>query len=247
MFNNSDKFDHMIALAAMKCAEEDARALNEIDTEGVSFDASYYRKRNRVINKCKRRSTVKHGKMVVIRIAAAIMIMVTLACVLIGCVPGLRQAIYNAIVEWYNEYFTVRYEDSNGLEKETGHLDGTTAESEVIAPDFIEDIRKPTNLPEGAWEDILTYNSTQIIVDYYVGEEYLFSFTQGVLNPSDKYVDNENVNVTYHQINGKNATAVEYIDKKAINVFWSDSEYSYQIFSTECDLDTLIMYAESVE
>ena len=62
MFNNSDKFDHMIALAAMKCAEEDARALNELDTEGVSFDASYYRKRNRVINKCKRRSTVKLGK-----------------------------------------------------------------------------------------------------------------------------------------------------------------------------------------
>ena len=78
-------------------------------------------------------------------------------------------------------------------------------------------------------------------------KEYLFSFTQGVLNPSDKYVDNENVNVTYHQINGKNATAVEYIDKKAINVFWSDGEYSYQIFSTECDLDTLIMYAESVK
>ena len=247
MLNNSDKFDHLIALAAMKCADEVADELNSLDTSSVSFDPSYYRKRNKVICQYKHRTTGRRST--VVRLAVAIAAAIILMSLLIGCVPKIREAIYNAIVEWYNDYFSVRYEYPEGQEKETLYEEESTTadELDVDAPTFIEDIHKPRDLPEDVWEDVLSENNTHIIIDYYCGDEYLFSFTQSLLKPIDRYVDNDEVNVKYIDINGNNATVIEYIGKKEISIIWSDSEYSYHIFSTECDLDTLVEYAKSVK
>ena len=249
MFDKPDKFDHLIALAAMQCAKEDAQKFNELDTSEVVFDESYYAERARIIKKCKRTPALKLTKTIVIRLATAIMIMLALVCVLIGCVPRLRQAIYDAIVEWYDDYFAVRYEDPDGKEKETLYEEESTAEIESAeeAPEYIKNVRKPSNLPEGTWEDVVIENNTHISVDYYYGEGYLFSFAQSILNPSESYVDNEEVDVKYITINGNDATVVENKNKREIYIFWNDNEYSYHICSTECDLDALIEYAQSVE
>ncbi len=246
MLNNSDKFDHLIALAAMKCTEEEAGELKSLDTSSVSFDPSYYRKRNKVIRQYKYKPTGRRSTAV--RLAVAIAAAIILMSLLIGCMPRLREAIYNAIVEWYNECFSVRYEDPDGKERETGYEEESTTKAEsVVAPTYIKNVRKPTDLPEGVWEDVIVENNTHISIDYYIGEKYLFSFAQSILKPNDKYVDNDEVNVKYIDINGNSATVVEYINKNEINVIWSDNEYSYHIFSTECDLDTLIEYAKRVK
>lgn len=251
MKNNSDKFDHLIALAAAKCAEEEARALDEIDTSDVVFDNAYYRKRNKTINRFKRKSRLKLAKSVAVRVAAAIMIMITITCVLIGCVPRWREAIFEAIVKWYDNCFSVGYENPDtGEEMETGYQEESASETEeviVVAPTMIESIRKPSDLPEGVWEDVIVENKTNILIDYYYGDQYIFSFSQFILKPNDSYVDNEDVDVTHIKIDGNDATVVEYLDKNEINVFWNDGEYSYQIFSPECDFETVISYAKSVK
>ena len=249
MQNNSDKFDHLIALAATKCIDEDVKILNDIDITDVNFDASYYRKRKKTINKCKRRATSRLRKVVAVRVAAAVMIMITLGCILIGCVPRWRQAIYEAIVKWYDDCFAVRYEDHGGKEKETGYYQATTSipDDIIVAPTQIEKICKPRDLPEGVWEDVVLQTSSGIDIDYYLNEEYLFSFTQRLLEPNDNYVDNEDVDVTYIKINGNDATVVEYVNKEERYILWNDGEYSYYIVSTECELEGLIGYAESVK
>jgi len=166
-------------------------------------------------------------------------------------VPEWREAIFNAIVEWYDDCFAVRYENPEGNEKETGHKEESTSEPEteemISVPTYIETIRKPTNLPEGVWEDVLAQTRTGNNSDYYLNDQYLFSFSQILLKPLDDYIDNEDANVTRANINGYDATVVEYVDKSEIYILWSDGEYSYQIFSTECDVETLIRYAESVK
>lgn len=245
MYNKSDKFDHLIALAAMKCAEEDAKELNELDTSSVKFDPSYYRKRAKMINGRKRRPALKRARTVTLRVAAAIMIISMLGCVMIGCVPEWREAIFGAIVEWYDSFFAVRFETPGGSEPETEPTD--TNDGQPTAPTSIEEIRKPTDLPEGVWEDILAQNPSTFVVDYYFNDEYLFSFSQRLLEPNYNRVDNEDVDVTYIKINGNDATVVEYVSKYEIIILWSDSEYSYYIASTECDLEALIGYAESVK
>ena len=246
MFNHSDQFDHFIALAAVKCTEDEAKALKELDTSNVCFDESYYRKRNKIIRKYRRMQGAKRSKHIAMRLLAAILVTVALAALLIGCVPGLRQAIYDAITGWYEQYFTVRYETPSGQEKETSPE--TTPENEqIVAPTFIKEIRKPTNLPDNVWEDEVVNNNAKFSIDYYMGEQHLFSYTQFLLKPSDKYVDNEDVDVTYTYINGHSATIVDYVSKKETNILWSDGEYSYHIFSTQCDLETLLEYAKSVK
>lgn len=249
MQNNSDKFDHLISLSAIKCIEEDAKKLKDIDTSDVVFDSSYHRKRNKIINKYRLKPSFKSTKSVMIRVLAAILIMVMLSCALIGCMPRLREAIFNAIVRWYESYVTVNYDRPDGREMETGYEEDAVSQidTDFVAPKYIENERKPTDLPEGAWEDIILKNSVGLEIDYYCNEDYLFSFSQMLLKPNDKHVDNEDVEVTYVKINGNDATVVEYVNKKEIYILWNDGEYSYQIISTECDLETLISYAESVK
>ncbi len=257
MQNNTDKLDHLIALAASKCLDEEAKALMDIDTSGVQFDDEYYRKKKKVINKYKRRRSPRLAKTVAIRVAAAVMIIITLTCALIGCVPKWRRAIYNAIVEWYEDCFAVRYEATTGEEAETRYPETTAAEPEEAnaaepeqtkpVPEYIEEVRKPRDLPDGVWEDMVTKTSIVVNIDYYFNEEYLFSFTQRVLKSNDKQFDNDGAEVTYIQINEKDATVVEYVDKEEIYVLWSDGEYSYHIFSEICNLETLLQYAESVK
>ena len=232
----------------MKCTEEEARALRELDTSGVEFDASYYRKRKKIINQCKRASFRKTAKTVTVRVAVAAMILVMLGGVLIGCVPGLRKAIFDAIVKWYESYVTVRYDNQEGQGEETGHEETTPQpNAALVAPTYIEDIRKPTDLPEGTWEDVLAKNSTTIYIDYYCNDDYLFSFSQMLLKPRDSRVDNEEIDVTYIKINDKDAMVVESLNESEINILWSDGEYSYSIASIVCDLETLTQYAKSVK
>ncbi len=249
MQNNSDKFDHLIALAATRCIDEEVKAFNETDVSDVNFDAAYYRKKKHIINKYKRRENARFAKTVSVRVAAAILIILTLAGVLIGCVPKWREAIYKAIVEWYDEYFAVGYEDPKGSEGETRYSGALETEpQEVMAvPTYIEEVRKPTNLPEGVWEDVIAQTSSGITIDYYLKEEYLFSFTQRLLVQNEIHIDNEEVNVTQININGNDASVVDHVNKKEIHILWNDGEYLYHILSTECDLETLIEYAESVK
>lgn len=247
MLDNVDRFDHLIALAAMECTRDEASKFRELDTSSVSFDDDYYKKRRKMINKCRRRPAFNLSRAAAIKIAAALAIMITLTAIMIGCVPGLRHAIQKAIVEWYNEYFTVRYEDPSGDGMETGYEEHTTGEAIQNAPTYIKNIRKPTNLPEGIIEDIVTETSTQIIIDYYVADEYLCSFAQSVLKSNNKYIDTEAANIQHIQINGNDAAVIEYQSQNEMYVFWSDGEYSYHLVSTECSVEMLIKYAESVK
>ena len=245
MMNHSDKFDHLIALAAMKCAEDDAKELQDLDTAEVKFDDSYYKKKNKIIRTYKNTPSRSRFKTKTFRWVAAVIVIITMFGVLIGCVPRLRQAIYDAIMGWYDKYFTVSFDSPSGQEQESA-ADENLAE-EKVAPTYIEEPRKPTNLPEGAWEDFVVDSSAKIIIDYYVGEEYLFSFTQFLLKPSDKYVDNEEMKVTYTMINGHEATVIEYNFRDERCILWNDGEYAYQIFSNTLSAEALIQYASSVK
>lgn len=240
MWNDSDKLDHLIALAASGSLEAEAKELENMDISSVSLSPAYCRKRAKMIRKYKRPHAFRMPKSVSVRIAAAIIIIAAVFTVLISCMPGLGKAIYNAIVEWYDEYFTVRYE--SGQEQETAY-----SESSTPAPAYITEIRKPQNLPESIRENVVSQTSSKINLDYYVGDEYVFSFSQFVLYPFDQYADSDDIEVANVKFNGFDATVVKHKTKKEINIFWNDREYSYHIFSNECDFESLLKYAKSVK
>lgn len=240
MLNDFDKLDHLIALAASGSLEAEAKELENMDISSVSLSPTYCRKRAKMIRKYKRPHAFRIPKSISVRIAAAIIIIAAVFTVLISCMPGLGKAIYNAIVEWCDQYFTVRYE--SGQEQETAY-----SESSTPAPAYITEIRKPTNLPENIHEVVAVENATRIIIDYYMEEQHIFSFSQMVLKPFDQYINSEDAETTYSVINGNVATVIEHKISSEICILWNDKEYSYRIFSTESDLASLLKYAEKVK
>lgn len=239
MWNNADKFDHLISLAATKCTEEEAKKLNELDTSGVEFDKAYYRKRSRIIRKYRGGYKASGFAVMAVKLAAAAVIIVALLAVLIGCVPGLRQAIYDAVIEWYEEFLSIRFEGPGIPEKET--------EENGTPPTCIEEHHKPTDLPEGVWEDVLINTDHEKTIDYYMGEEYLFSFSQLLLDTNGISFDNEGATVTYAVINGNNATVIEYETNSTICIVWNDEEYVYLLTTEILELEELMHYAKSVK
>ena len=239
MWNNADKFDHLISLAALKCTEEEAKKLNESDTSDVEFGKSYYRKRSRIIRKYRGGYKASSFAVMAVKLAAAAVIIVALLAVLIGCVPGLRQAIYDAVIEWYEEYLSIRFEGPGIPEIETEE-DGTP-------PTCIEEVRKPTDLPEGVWEDVLINTNYRKTIDYYMGEVYLFSFSQLLLDTNGISFDNEGATVTYADINGNNATIIDNKTENVISIVWNDKEYVYLLTTEILELEELMHYAKSVK
>ena len=161
-----------------------------------------------------------------------------------------------AILEWYDNYFAVTYEDPDAPPAETRYPETNEGDSTTNAtepeetkpvPTYIEEVRKPRNLPDGVWEDVVMQTKTVVNVDYYFGDEYLLSFTQRVLKSNDKKFDNDGAEVTHIKINESDATVVEYANKEETYVIWSDGEYMYYIISTDCNIEMLIQYAENVK
>ena len=54
----NDKLDVLIALSAKDCGNDDVEMFRKLDTSNVSLDKSFYRKKQRVINRYRHQPTV---------------------------------------------------------------------------------------------------------------------------------------------------------------------------------------------
>ena len=122
-----------------------------------------------------------------------------------------------------------------------------TDEDDGIPPTYIEEVRKPTYLPEGIWEDVLINTGYHKVIDYYIGEEYLFAFEQALLGSNSITVDNEGATITYADINGNNATVIENRTTNVVSIIWNDKEYVYFLTTEILELEELMQYAKSVK
>ena len=245
MTTRNDKFDYLISLAAVECMNDDAEKVRSLDVSNVTFDKYYYRKKRRVLRKYDSMPFAKGFRSFAVKAAVIVMAILSSAVILISCVPNLREAIFDAIVEWYDNYITIHYDPSES-NTDSDHGESTSGEA-VKVPTCIEEVRKPRNLPEGVWEDVLVQNTAKTNIDYYKNDIWLFSFSQLVLTADDKYLDNENAQISYIDINGSLATIIQYEEKNEIHLIWTDGKYYYYMISNICDIKELTGFAESVE
>ena len=169
-----DKLDYLIALASIGCGDDDVEWFNNLDTSTVVFDQSFYRIRDRKIRRYKRKPFVNAFKKVMSRVAVAILAIISAGTLAVAAIPSLREAVFGAIVEWYEDYLTINYEmpdddtaeteSVNGAETETKQDNETT--EEIIAPKWKEEVKTPKYYQEGLIEDIVFKGKIQVIVDY---------------------------------------------------------------------------------
>ena len=222
-----DKLDMMIALVAKDCGKDDEEMFDSLDISSVVLSQRFHRKMLRMIRRYQRAPIVLTFKKAIIRVAIAIMIIMSLSFTTIMAVPTLREAVFGAVIEWYENYLTIRYEpvdegnngendendkndaDANTNEEPNDEQNSTVDVPETVPPTEIEVVRKPTALPEGTIEDVVIQNKTNVCIDYYLNNELTYTYKQVLLDNSNKYIDNETTVLETVDINGNVGTIIQ--------------------------------------
>ncbi|MBR7151126.1 MAG: DUF4367 domain-containing protein [Clostridia bacterium] len=276
-YEENNKFDYLVSIALLDCGDKDLEMFEAIDDSNIVLSNRLTRRVRHIIYKKSHESMFKATKRISVRLAVAMMIIMSLLLVTLMSISATREAIWNAIVEWYEDYITVRFEDPSGVvgaddtteapetttsgventettddstdTEETGDNVETTEPPEGIVspPAEIEEVRKPTYLPAGVEEEFIHKSFAGVFYEYYLGDDLAYLFNQMVLRENDKYVDSETAKVSAIEINGFMGTLVEYTEKEEIHIIWTDSEYVYRLTSSELDIEELIKVACSVE
>lgn len=252
----NDKLDLLIAFSANDCGKDDVEMFRNLDTSGVILSDDFYVRQRRLINRYKRKPTLTLFRKCLVRVAVALMAIMSIGFLTAMAIPNVRNAIFDAVVEWYENYISVRFEPNYGENTDktdtSSVIPGTdnheSSDIAITPPTKIEKVMKPMYVPNGVEEDIVANNKTVAIIDYYLGDDLILSFTQTLYNNRDMLYDNK-VSTSYDiDINGYNALALE-LEGESNNkaIIWTDGVYYYYIHSTLLDFDELTRVAASVE
>lgn len=224
-FAENDRFDCVVRLALLNCGDRDVAMFNAIDDSQVVLSPRLNKRIHRLIAQHAREEMFAPSRRLAVRIIVAAMLILSLSCVAMLSISGVREAIRRVIVSWYEDYLTIEYfVDENDTTTSSGEetekniysafpnpkgnctddcacgSDGTTAPTKPI-PTQIEEVRKPV-VPSDIEEDIVGKNALTISIDYYRGDDYIFTYSQLVLKKSQKYFDNEGALVSERGFDG---------------------------------------------
>ena len=252
-----DKLDMMIALAAKDCGNDDIELLDNLDVSNVALDKYFHRRKTRIVEKHKHYPTMLAFKRGFLRVAIVLMLIMSLGFTTIMAISPIREAVFEVVIEWYEDYITIRYEPTNEEVNDSSGGEGNEIKDNdenppindpvIIPPTVIEEVRKPTALPKNVVEDIVMQNKTFVCIDYYEGGELVYTFNQMSLEDRDKYLDNEGAIVEKVDINGNSGTVIQHTEFSGISIVWSDGEYIYQMITQSTSLDELIHLCRSVQ
>lgn len=242
-----DKLDLIIAWAARDCENDEAEKFKNIDTSGVVLSAGFYARKRRLIGRYKLRPALAVCRKCFVRVAVALMALMSIGFLTVMAIPNVRNAMFDAVVEWYEDYVSVRFEPSGAQEPDgTSDIDPDTTVASVTPPTKIEKIMKPTYVPQGAEEDIVLSNTFGVTIDYYSGDNMILSFTQTLFDNGKKLLDNGIPDMRDIEINGNSAITFRHESEGDV-VIWTDGEYYYQLRSAALGIDELVKIASSVK
>lgn len=250
----NDKLDALISLTAKDCGNDDVVMFNNLDTSKTKLDNKFYIKLRQVISKHKHSTTIILVKKCFVRIAVALMALMSLGFLTIMATSDLREAVFEVVVEWYEDYISIRFEPNVGENKDNYDNSTTSAkvtetlnssQSTIVPPANIEKAMKPTYIPQGAVEDIVMSNNSGVVIDYYINDDIVMSFSQTPYRNKDLLFDNETDKVYDIEINEYSAVAIKY-ETEGYAIIWTDGVYYYQICSLILDINELINIASSV-
>ena len=241
MRKDNDKLDYMLGLAFTDDDRVNPQSIDDIDDSGVELSASYYRKKKRILNRYKREKTLGQIRSAMPKVAIILLAIITATTISIVSISSLREEVFKAIIDWYETHFAIHF-DPPQKEEET-----TEIETEpIIPPESIEEFRKPTYLPDGVEEEVVYQSQTGVLIDYYLGNEYLFSFSQMPYADRDKYIDTNDVIMEDVNI-GKNEAIVVKNTDNLIKLIWNDNYYLYYLELFGVDVEEAVLIAESVK
>lgn len=232
----NDTLDAMIVLSAHVLAEKNEADLISKDTANVEIPRSVDRKVRRMIRKERRK--IEYGawymcakRVAVARVATVFLVVCTVAFASAISVSAVREALWSAIVQFYEEYISVGY----------------VADTEP--PAYIEVKKEPSAIPDDWTCEILLDSQSMYYIQYSSNGEEIVSFKQKVLDKSKDWIDNSNSTIEIITIQGYEGNLITLLDKGLAYLVWSDGCYSYTIEydHAKIDCDLVIAIAESLQ
>lgn len=232
-----DELDILIESAVEDVADE-FDEFDSLDVSNVEFSPSYRRRKRRIIRRYKYASVIATAKKIASRAAMFAGVLLTATLITVMSVSALREAIIDAVIEWYHDYVSVRFEPETSNE---------TIQSETEKPwEPAMKARRPREIPEGVEEVVHVDSKSKVLIDYYFNDLIWASYSQSMFDENNIYVDNETVILDYLDIHGYEGIIFQYTAKNEKVFVWNDGIYIYRIV-TNGTINELIFLAESIE
>lgn len=227
----NDTLDAMIVLSAHVLAEKNAADWMTEDTANVEIPHSVDRKIRRMIRKERRKIEYGAWYQIAKRVAMVFLVVCTVAFASAISVSAVREALWSAIVSFYEEYISVGYV--------------VNAEP----PAYIASKKEPSAIPDDWTREIRLDSQSMYYIQYTFDGEDIVNFRQKVLDENVDWIDNANSIVESIMIHGHEGSLITLLDKGVSYLVWSDGCYAYMIgydnAKIQCDL--VIEIAESLQ
>ena len=117
-----NKMDALISASLYRNVSKEAEAFMSLDVSGIKDNP---RIKNRILNRAKnKRSASWISTLRIAAVACLIIIaMVFTACI---CIPEVRESMWNAFVEWYDDHISVHFTQNESEEKTDDKEDNNT-------------------------------------------------------------------------------------------------------------------------
>lgn len=240
-----NKMDALISASLYRNVSKEAEAFMSLDVSGIKDNP---RIKNRILNRAKnKRSASWISTLRIAAVACLIIIaMVFTACM---CIPEVRESMWNAFVEWYDDHISVHFTQNESEEKKDGKEDNNTDVQE--APSSIKKRAFASYIPEGYYSEEREASSMFTDIFYYDRDGNMkFRLMQTILgevNEDDMMLDNENDPITTMYINGNEGILVEYPDVPGLYyLVWQDESYQYSLYGSFTSVSELMKIAEGI-
>lgn len=234
-YNN---FELLLTAAAEECCEQEATDFLSIDAANFEITRSEEKRIWHMINK----NTGSKTSWKVIKIAVvACLVFLAIGFTACMCIPEIRNAIKEVIIEWHEGYIAI------GFEEET--LEESRQETvEPTPPKTIESKAYASYLPKSYELEIDMDNKFMYIVSFYYESELAFSLTQTPISDENVWVNSENAKIYNVKINEYNAIMIEFLEyPQWYCAVWQDRYYEYEITGSFSSMDELIKVAEGIK
>lgn len=91
-----DKLDLLIAFSANDCGNDDVEMFRNLDTSDVTLSNEFYARLRRLINRYKRKPTLTLTRKFLVRVAVALMAIMSIGFLTAMAIPNVRNAIFDS-------------------------------------------------------------------------------------------------------------------------------------------------------
>lgn len=228
--NIDDKlFDAVLKVAAEESLRRDIEEMPSCEELNAQYMPSpdLDKRIRKMISQHNRKARVSVWKKTAMRIAVSAAIIIVISSTVLLSVEATRNYIFNAIIKWQEDHFSIEHNDSN----------------EALTTGII----KPSYLPEG-FEEISSNTTNEIVRIIYQNKNGMkIIFKQYSSLSTNTLADYEDKKYTSIKINGQDAYLFEATESEKTNILiWESNETIFNI-TAEVKTAELILIAESIK